>query len=394
MTKTVDAATMRQINKKYVVEMIYNQGPLSRIDISQLTGLNKATVSSLVDDLIANQYVNEIGYGVSSGGRKPVILQFNAKAGYCIGLDLQITHIKTVLTDLSGEIVYKRIRPVSRQDGAFVQKELEWILCEEIEHAAQQAPPSPHGLIGAGIALPGIVNFKTGSAFYLPNIELKEWGVSAVLSQRFSFPIFVDNDGNCGAWAERRKRQSGDLVFINAGIGIGTGIVVGGQLHRGRHGIAGEFSHMTISAIGVPCACGNYGCWEQYASEQALLRYLREEADVPHNLELSPNFVSFAVQEASAKPAFKRAFGKLGHYLGIGIANIVNALNPESVVIGGTIAAGAEFFMPDLQAVVRHRSMDQNKQIEITIADEDTIVLGAAGLPITNTILQSPLAVV
>lgn len=391
MAKNVDAAMMRLINKKTVTEMIYNRGPLSRIELSQLSGLNKATVSSLVDELIREGFVNEIGYGTSNGGRKPVMLQFHSEAGYCVGVDVQITHMKTVLTDMTGNIVYKRIRPMAVNAGRTSQKDLEDLLKSEMDNAVAQAPPSQHGVIGAGIALPGIVNFRTGCAFYLPNIEIEEWDVVGALAESFAFPIFIDNDGNCGAWSEYRYRHVNNLVFVNVGIGIGTGIVVQGQLYRGAHGIAGEFGHTSISAIGVPCACGSYGCWEQYASEQALLRYLSEEEEVPNDLELSPHFVSLAVEQAAIRPDYRRAFNTIGQYLGIGIANIVNALNPELVVIGGTISQGADLFLPEIKSVLRHRAMASNKQIPVAFAHEDTIVVGAARLPISNIILQSPL---
>lgn len=392
LAKIVDAATMRLINKKYVTEMIYNHSPLSRIDLSHVTGLNKATISSLVDELIREGFVCEIGYGTSNGGRKPMMLQFHSEAGYCVGVDVQITHMKTVLTDMAGSIVYKRIRPLAVNMGRSTQKDLENLLRSEMENAVSQAPPSKHGVIGAGIALPGIVNFQTGSVFYLPNIEIKDWDVVGALSQFFSFPVFIDNDGNCGAWSEYRYRHVDNLVFVNVGIGIGTGIVLKGQLFRGSHGIAGEFGHTSISAIGVPCACGSYGCWEQYASEQALLRYLSEEEEVPDALELSPHFVSLAVEQAAIQPGYRRAFNTIGQYLGIGIANIVNALNPELVVIGGTIAQGADLFLPELRSVLRHRAMASNKHVPVSFAHEDTIVIGAARLPIWNIILQNPLA--
>ncbi|EPZ53146.1 MULTISPECIES: ROK family transcriptional regulator [Alicyclobacillus] len=392
MAKTVDAATMRQINKGYVTEIIYNQGPLSRMEISQVTGLNKATVSSLVDELIAEQFVQEIGLGASNGGRKPVMLKINASAGFCIGVDVQITHMKTILADLSGGIVYQHMRPIAAIHGLLSQYELEELLVEEIQRAIQQAPPSCHGILGAGIALPGIVNYRTGSVFYLPNIEIRDWNLTDSLSKSFSFPVFVDNDGNCGAWSIYRERHQQNLVFVNVGIGIGTGIVVNGHLYRGQDGIAGEFGHTSIAAMGAVCACGNYGCWEQYASEQALLRYLREVEEIPASLELSPNLVSLAVDKAATSPGYQRAFRTLGQYLGIGIANIVNSLNPGLVVIGGTMAQAAPLFLPEVQYVVGHRAMASNKQVCLTVANEDAIVLGAAQLPISNTLLHSPLA--
>lgn len=389
MSRAVDAPTMRQINRSYVIETIFNQGPLSRIEISQMTGLNKATVSSLIDELIAEQYVNEIGFGCSNGGRKPILLQINEKAGYCIGMNIQVTCMTTVLTDMIGHIIYKRVRATGYPMTA---EDLENILFYEIQSAVEYAPTSAHGIIGAGIALPGMVNYKNGSVFYLPNIEIHQWDICARLSQKYDFPIFIDNDGNCGALFEHQNKGVQNLIFINVGIGIGTGLIINNDLYRGRDGISGEFGHTTISAIGALCACGNYGCWEQYASEQALLRYLKEEEHVEDDLKLSPDFVTQAIQRAQAgNTSYIRAFETLGKYLGIGIANVVNALNPELVIIGGSISESVGLFANDLQSVIKHRAMGANKQVPVEIANEDAIVLGAARLCILNTLLQNPM---
>lgn len=379
---------MRKMNKKSVIEAIYNDGPISRIDISQHTGLTKATVSSLVDELITDKYVEEIGFGASKGGRKPVMLQFQSESGYCVGVDVQITYIKTILTDMRGNIVYRRIRPLEAFKGHVSRNTLEQILITEIQNATEQAPSAPHGIVGTGIALPGMLNFRTGVAYHLPNIEIRDWDVISRLREAFPFPIFIDNDGNCGAWSEYRQRHIQHLVFISCGTGIGTGIVLGGQLYRGVHGIAGEFGHMTISPAGVPCACGNDGCWEQYASEQALLRYLRQRQQSPESLELSPDLVSVAVERAADNEGYRRAFQSIGSYLGIGISNIVNAFNPELIVIGGTMAQGYEYFIDELCCVMKHRAISYNKDVPVMVADADAIVIGAARLAVSHVIFE------
>lgn len=378
------------MNKKYVTEVIYDEGPISRIDISLKTGLNKATVSSLVDELLDESFVMEIGLGTSTGGRKPVMLTINPTAGYCIGINVQITHLETVLTDMAGGIVYKRILPIDTTLEGLTKDSLERVLAEEIRLAAVAAPPSAHGVIGAGIALPGIVNFRTGTAFYLPNIEIYEWDVAAALTRHFPFPVFIDNDGNCGAFSELNRLNHKQMIFINVGVGIGTGIIISGRLYRGADGIAGEFGHTSISALGLLCTCGNYGCWEQYASEQALQRYCKEEG-VEEPLVLSPNFAAQVAARAQEDDASRRAFQKIGQYLGIGIANLVNALNPEIVVIGGTIAQGASLFLDDIHTVLKQRALGVNKGAKLGVATEDAVVLGAARLCIANTILLSPL---
>ncbi|MDQ0191422.1 ROK family protein [Alicyclobacillus cycloheptanicus] len=388
MSKTMDSTAMRQVNKKLVTQLIYERSPVSRISVSQMTGLNKATVSSLVDDLIRDQYVIEVGYGRSRRGRKPVMLEFNAKAGYCIGVNVQITYVTTVLTDLMGQIVHKHVRPIDFSQHQFSAAELKHILLTEIDAVAAKAPASPHGIIGAGIALPGMVNFETGLAYYLPNIEITEWDVCQALSKHLTFPVFIDNDGNCGALSAYRAHPSTPLVFVNVGIGVGTGIVIDGEVFRGYKGIAGEFGHMTISTIGLLCRCGNYGCWEQYASEQALLRYLQERGQMEASADLESQFAQIVVERAvQGDVHYQEALTTLGGYLGIGIANIANGVNPERIVIGGPIAAGAAWLRPAIRSVLRHRSILSNKDVEIDFAEEDAVVSGAARLCIAHLIL-------
>lgn len=389
---TVDAATMRLINRFSVFNVLYDTGIISRIEIANRTGLNKATVSSLIDDFIAGQFVHEVGFGESSGGRKPILLKFNAKAAYCIGIDIQVTHIKTVLTDISGALEYKKVRTVDLRNRQIDETALIGVLVEEIESAIAAAPSSPHGIIGVGIACPGIVNFNTGDVYYLPNIGIEDWPLRAELQKHVKIPIFIDNDGNCGAWALHLAERLQNIVYVNAGIGIGTGIIINGQLYRGHTGIAGELGHTTISAIGILCKCGNYGCWEQYASEQALLRYLQEDGEVAQNEQLDAEFVSRAVQKAvNHHPTYEKAFQSIGMYLGIGIANILNTLNPEQVILGGTIAQGAEMILPEVKTAIRHRAMASNKQTDIQFASEDIVAVGSAGIALWQTLMKSPI---
>jgi len=389
---TVDAATMRLINRFSVFNVLYDAGTISRIEIANRTGLNKATVSSLIDDFITDEIVYEVGFGESNGGRKPILLKFNAKSAYCIGIDIQVTHIKTVLTDIAGNVEYKHVRTVDLRNRQVDEAALIQVLVEEITSAELSAPASPHGVIGVGIACPGIVNFNTGDVYYLPNIGIRDWHLVAELSKHCNIPIFIDNDGNCGAWAIHLQDRLQNIVFVNAGIGIGTGIIINGQLYRGHSGIAGELGHTTISAIGILCNCGNYGCWEQYASEQALLRYLQEDGEVGQSERLDAQFVARALQKAvNQHPTYEKAFKSVGMYLGIGIANILNTLNPEQVIIGGTIAQGAEMILPEVKTAIRHRAMASNKHAAIAIASEDIVAIGSAGIALWQTLMKSPI---
>jgi N-acetylglucosamine repressor len=389
--RNVDATTMRQINRNSVLQTIYQCDPISRIDISRRTGLTKGTVSSLVDELLADSFVLEQGYGSSSGGRKPILLTFNGKAGYAIGIDIQITHVKTVLADLRGDTVHTWVCRIPAHDPLSPDL-LTDILREQIFSAAAAAPASPHGVLGVGIAFPGIVNFRTGTVFYLPNIGIQNWNVNDAFRDILPFPLFIDNDGNCGALAAVSRHNVRHLVYVNAGIGVGTGLVVNGRLHRGHNGIAGEFGHTTIAAIGLRCNCGNYGCWEQYASEQALRRYLRDEGIPEDQIGTGDDLVQQAVRRAEqGDEAARRALAAVGRYLGIGMSNVLNALNPELIVVGGTLAQAASHLEYELHTEIRHRAMAANKQTPIVFALPEIVAEGAARLVVNNTLLSHPL---
>ncbi|MHB1629936.1 MAG: ROK family transcriptional regulator [Bacilli bacterium] len=394
MTTNVDAAGMRRINLATVLGVIRGKRTTSRIDISQITGLNKATVSYLVDELIQEQLVQEIGYGSSSGGRKPVLLKFNANAAYAIGIDIQITHMTTVVSNTRGEVVYRQTKPLAL-DGrtSLYQQRLVDLIVNEAAAAMKATPPSPHGLAGIGVALPGIVNFSAGTVYYLPNASISDWNLQEALGQHFKVPVFIDNDANCGAWCEFQHRNSRvqHLVHINAGVGVGAGVIVNGQLYRGKDGLAGEFGHMTIAALGRECSCGNCGCWEEYASERSLLRYIREAGGEKPGTASGWSVVEQILYEAQHdNRAYIRAFHTLGEYLGVGIANILNGLNPEQVTIGGMLSRAATFILPEIERVLQQRAILLNKSTPLTIANANAVAIGAAEIVIDQTLFSYP----
>ncbi len=394
MNANVDASTMRRMNRSTVLKLIRDLRTTSRIDIAQMTGLNKATVSNIVDELIREQFVLEIGYGSSSGGRKPVLIRFNANAAYAIGVDVQLSHITTVVCNIRGEFTYREVTPISLyRDGPDQRADLVRVISEQINLAMKSAPKSTYGLVGIGIGVPGMVDFRSGTIYYLPHVYKGEWHLVDELSQEFSLPVFCDNDANCGAWNEYSGHGAAqkNLVYVSAGIGIGAGIIIDGKLYRGHDGIAGEFGHMTINPMGAQCECGNYGCWEEYVSDRGLLRHLREAGEDVASYDLGRPLVDQALLRAQQdNRATIRAFHELGQYLGIGISNILNSLNPEQVVLGGSMAAAATFVLPEIERIVRHRSVLRNKEVSIRVANVNSAAIGASSMAIDQVLFSSP----
>jgi N-acetylglucosamine repressor len=424
MNANIDASTMRRMNRATVLRLIRDLRTTSRIDVAQMTGLNKATVSNIVDELIREQLVHEIGYGSSSGGRKPILLRFNANAAYAIGVDIQISHITTVVCNIRGETVYRQTQPVqfkqtintpqtehtareetidtlhlkhpgslSQTFDSDEQSHLLHMVEEEIQRAIQAVPHSPYGLVGIGVGLPGMVNFQSGIIYYIPKLFRGQWNLQKHLTDKFSLPVFCDNDANCGAWNEYMTHTTRvpSLVYIHAGVGIGAGLVIDGKLYRGRDGIAGEFGHLTINPMGSACLCGSYGCWEEYASERSLLRYLREAgADESLFSEDRPLMEQVIKQAQLDNRTYIRAFHSLGQYLGIGIANVMNTLNPHELVLGGSILGASTFVLPEIERVVKHRSLLKNKPIPVRIGNMNAVAIGAACLTIDEVLFSSP----
>lgn len=386
MSTTVDASVMRNVNKRIVLGLLYLEHTISRADISRATGLNRATVSSLVDELIAERYVTEVGMGTSSGGRKPIMLQFNANTGYVIGLDVQITHITTVVINAAREVIMEKRRDVSPADQPLGDTVLIRVLLDEIQRAKMHCPDSPHGIMGIGIGLPGLVNHQEGRALYLPNLGITNWNLRELLGAHESLPIFIDNDANCGAWSEYLTTRIPNLIFINAGIGLGAGIIINGQLYRGADGLAGEAGHHAVRDTGRDCSCGSVGCWEQYASERSLARHLRA-AGAKVEVPLPPNFIEESVARARLGEAiFENAFQELGQHLGIGLVNLLNLLNPDTVYLGGTIGEAADVLFPHIQDIIATRALMNNRAVKLSSSPLSSVALGAAGLALAQSI--------
>ncbi|MCL6516130.1 ROK family transcriptional regulator [Alicyclobacillus sp.] len=391
MAMVIDAAEMRRRNKLTVLNAIRNQPGISRAALSEATGMNKATVSSLVAELMDERFVIEVGPGSSTGGRRPIRLQFHAEAAYSIGIDVQIHSVRLVLCNLNHAVVLEHLLPMS--PASMSSAELVGQLADSIRHLLAEAPESPHGVIGIGISLPGLVNYRTGYIHYIPNMGIRDLPLAEILQAEFRLPVLIDNDANCGAWAIYRDHTAVDsLVFVNVGIGIGAGVIVNGQLYRGTSGLAGEYGHMTIDPMGLRCSCGNRGCWEQYASESALLAHWNEVYARTNpglhctGYDVVPRLVELA--QAGDEDAL-RAFAHLGYHLGVGLANIANTLNPEMIVIGGRLAAAERFLRAEMEHTLRARALPVARDVRLTMAEASVQAVGAAGIVAEETLLRT-----
>ncbi|SEU25595.1 Sugar kinase of the NBD/HSP70 family, may contain an N-terminal HTH domain [Paenibacillus sp. NFR01] len=356
---TGDQALVKKINKSLILHTIRKQAPVSRAKVSEMTGLNKATVSNLVAELCGQELVTEAGPGESSGGRKPTMLHFNQGAGSVIGIELRVKQLTAVLCDLGGSILEERETALDRHDLPIVLEKMKSMIAELFA----AAPSSPYGIVGIGVGVPGMVD-EHGVVLFAPNLGWEMVDLRALLENEFSVPVTIDNEANAGAQGELNfgaAQGVRHLLYISAGSGIGSGIIIGGELYKGARGYAGETGHMTIEAEGKPCSCGSRGCWELYASEKTY--------DNP-DLRLPAQTTAGLVKHAAAgQEDALRHFAAMGQSLGIGVTNLINSFNPELIVIGGALSEAEPWLAEPLRRVVAERTLPYHKQqLEITFS--------------------------
>ncbi|MEK4286537.1 ROK family transcriptional regulator [Paenibacillus sp. FSL P4-0502] len=359
MKVTGDQALVKKINKSIVLHTIRRNSPLSRAKVSEMTGLNKATVSNLVAELCAQELVTEVGPGESSGGRKPLMLHFNSMAGSVIGIELRVKQLTAVLCDLSGGILFESDFSLDNHALPYVLERMKKTISDLID----KAPESPYGIVGIGVGVPGMVD-ENGVVLFAPNLGWEMVDLRGILEAEFAVPVTIDNEANAGAQGELNFGAAKDvrhLLYISAGSGIGSGIIIGGELYKGARGYAGETGHMTIEAKGKPCSCGSRGCWELYASEKT---YDHSEFSLPAHT--TQELVRYA---AAGQEDALRHFSSMGEYLGIGVTNLINSFNPELIVIGGALSEAEAWLGEPLRGVVAERTLPYHKQqLEITFS--------------------------
>jgi predicted NBD/HSP70 family sugar kinase len=394
---------VRELNRSIVLERLWVASPLSRADLASATGLNKTTVSNLVDELLAAGFVREIGRNASAGGRPGVLLELDAEAGWMIGAEIGVGRLHVVLANLRAAIVW-------RQKAEFgLGEDLESVLEKLtllVRQAHQYCHRSRRRLMGAGVTIPGLVDVASGRLIFEPNMGWRDVPLRQLLQARLSLPVHVDNDANAAALAEHYFGVAQDVdtfAYVVANIGLGTGLVMGGQIFPGVSGYAGEAGHTTIDPDGPLCRCGNRGCWERLASQRALferieaalesgeasiLRPARSGGRLP--LPLTLERILDAARQGD--PITQRALIETGTYLGIGIANLVNLLNPTLVAFGGTLSLAHEYLLPTARQVVETRAMPELRQatrIVVSAFQADACVVGGAAL-VLHELLRRP----
>jgi predicted NBD/HSP70 family sugar kinase len=342
------SSTIRDINRQFVLNYIRDREPISRAEIARSTELQRSTVSTIVEELKDEGLIEEIGAGVSTGGRRPTLLRLRAAGATAIGVDITPSATTIATSDLVGRVIAReRFENSPRPDE---------LAAHVIERLREIAEGEHRGTIaGVGVSLPGLVDIESGRAIYIPFFRWRDWSIAEEIGRATGLKARVDNDANAAALAELwfgRPEVSGARDFILALVaeGIGTGIVFDGQIYRGERGAAGEFGHMIVGqGAPVACSCGNRDCWEAFASERAAVaRYASNTGGGAHVL-----FGEVVERALGGEQPAIDALIETAHYLGIGISNLIVGLSPETVVVGGQITRAWPIIAPSLEETIQ-----------------------------------------
>jgi predicted NBD/HSP70 family sugar kinase len=359
--------TARQINRRIALNIIRRNPPMSRADLARRSGMQRSTVSAIVGQLITEGWITEGAAGTSVRGRRPRLLHLNVERAGILAVDLRPETTRVGLAGIDARFVMQTTWPTPRKPAAFAEALARTVAAFRKAHREIVCE-------GMGISVPGRVD-QAGRLVFAPNLGWGEIDLRHLLEREIGVPLVMENAASACALAElwfgRHPENVQHLVAVTVSEGIGVGLLLNGQLVRGGDAMAGEFGHVTIDENGPPCGCGKRGCWEQYASNLAAVRYYCGEQDGSTRAGRSSPAPVFADILRLAEGGDRRAVETLDHmatYLGMGIAGLVTGLAPQVLVIVGEVTGAWHRVGPIIEAVVKKRSLSR---IATTIVPTD-----------------------
>lgn len=383
--------SLHRANLERVVRAVRMAGSLTQAEIARSTGLSAATVSNIVRELKEGGTVEVTP--TSAGGRRARSVSLSGDAGIVIGVDFGHTHLRVAIGNLAHQVLAEESEPLdvdaSSAQGFGRAEQL-------VNRLIETTGIAPGKVIGVGLGVPGPIDVESGtlgSTSILPGWTGINPGQE--LAGRLGVPVYVDNDANLGALGELvwgAGRGVRDLAYIKVASGVGAGLVIDGHIYRGPGGTAGEIGHITLDESGPVCRCGNRGCLETFTAARYVLPLLRPS----HGPDLTMDRVVQLAREGD--PGCRRVIGDVGRYIGSGVANLCNLLNPSRVVLGGSLAEAGELVLaPIRDSVSRYAIPSAARQLSVLpgALGGRAEVLGALALVLSemgdSTLLESTL---
>lgn len=380
--------TSREINRQIVLNLVRANQPISRADLARTMGVRRGSVSLLVSDLLESGLIVEGATGKTVRGRKPTFLYIDSLRRTVVAVDVRASQTYLMAADLlgtplSGVVGFPTVRD-PRALAATLGVRIRALLADHGGLAACE---------GVGVAIPGMIEHATMRVLHAPTLGWRNVDVRDLLVSAIGLPVQIENSGRACAlaqlWAMHGgpSASAGDFVFVSVSDGLGLGVIVRGELLRGRHNVAGEFGHVPLTMDGPRCSCGASGCWEAYVSNRATLaRYFGRaaESDEPAPADERAFTVEDLISRARRGDArAKAAIQATGRYLGAGLVSVVNVFDPTRVYVGGEITAAWDLIETDVRAAFAERALTPAAaatEIRPVAASEYPRLQGAAAL--------------
>lgn len=386
----LDSAGVRQSNTTLVLRTVQAERELSQADLARRLGLARSTVLAIVDGLLKQGLLIELGQGVSGGGRRPTLLALDGEAFHLVGVDIGASHVTVVVMNLRAEILSRQSRPWKVRDDAPGTLAL---VEELIAKVLSESRAGRRALVGVGVGVPSPVDVRSPgqvSPFVMP-----KWtgvDIAARLEARFGVPVRLDNDANLGALWEARWGNGvnvDNLAYVKVATGVGAGLVLDGRIFRGARGVAGEIGHVSSDSSGPLCACGLRGCLNTLIGTEPLLERARARRKKP---QAYPELSDLLDAALAGDPVAVETLDYAGRQLGLGLAMLLNLANPALVVVGGGIVRAGELLLGPLRQTVARHCFSENfshARILPSRLDESATARGAATL-LLDAALESP----
>ena len=398
--KKADQVWVRKINRAIILQVFRTHPTLSRARLAVETGLNPSTVSSIIGELIQDDLIRETDLIQSGTGRPGRLLELNPGGGCALGIEINVDYIEFLITDFAANVLWRQKQSIAPEIG---QEEIILQVSQLAKKASAFIQDCKSHLLGVGVGVPGLVDVSSGLLRIAPNLHWTNIHIRDVLAKHFDCPIYVENEANAAALGEYyfgAVRNVKDFIYLSTGIGLGSGIVIGGKLFRGMFGYAGEAGHMTLDVNGELCGCGKHGCWETFVGPRAVEQ--RVQSSLAGGAKsIMTDMVKGNIQDIVFDNVLKAAkmgdqtamdaLAKVAFYLGIGIANLVNLFDVEVIVLGGAINKASSFIMEDIERVVLANTLAPEREhlrIIPSAHGTDACVMGAIALVLDDILCE------
>lgn len=391
---------VRGTNKQAVLDLIrFTPGGESRADIARRLGLSRSAITSIVNDLLAENIIREAEDGPATGGRRPILLEMNPQRGYVVGVDLGASHLGMVVSDYSARVLREIEVPFDVNAGpkeclAEVDRQLHALLKGANLHIDQ--------ISALAVGVPGPVDIDNGAVNEPP--IMPGWGqfpIRSYLNDLWGRPVAIGNDAELGAlgeWAYGAGRSESHVAYVKVGSGVGAGLLFNGHIYRGANGYAGEIGHITVDTRGPRCSCGNRGCLESFAGGTALAEQAKQAVRLGKRTRLSiieplDSITARDVGEAArlGDLVSQQIVTEAGIYLGTAIASLVNLFNPHIVVVGGGVAQMGDLLLEPIRETVSQRSLQPSYhavRIVASVLGRRSTCMGAVVQALSQALLE------